>query len=145
MSLPSELPQSYSRSYSLFSVGVAILILSIVFARSFHTVENSHTNHFASFDELPFLLPTFIGGLLSLIAAMRISVFARPWVLVSGGLAIFAATWVVPMVCSFLSIEKSPSWRISELLAFGVFRILGLFFATTGVLRLLLRDSKSPN
>ena len=132
-------PEYRSRSISLFLAGVAVLVLSIAFAHSFQVAPSETNERLSPSDQVPFLLPTLVGGLLTLMAAMRIAVFARAWILVVVGVALYVAAWLTPSATLLISTMKEFTWSTSELLVLGIFRILGLFLSTSGALRLLFR------
>jgi hypothetical protein len=141
--MAQESPEFRSQSLTLFAAGFAVLLLSIAFAHSGDP--SSKDGPPTLTDQLPYLLPTLVGGLLSLIASMRISTFARSWNLVLGGIGIFLATWLVPHMSAWLPPLKNFSWNTSTLLALGIFRIVGLFFFSTGILKLLLLKPKASD
>jgi glucan phosphoethanolaminetransferase (alkaline phosphatase superfamily) len=138
-----ESPEFRSQSLTLFAAGFAVLLLSIAFAHSADPTSQDTAPTLT--EQLPYLLPTFVGGLLSLIASMRISTFARAWNLVLAGPGIYFAAWFIPHIATLLPAFKDFNGNTSTLLALGIFRIVGLFFFSTGILKLLLLRRKTSD
>jgi len=135
-----ESPQFRTSSLTLLAAGIAVLFLSMSLAYSFSTSPQSDPAKPSSPDDLPFLLPALVGGLLIFVGGIRVSLFARPWNLVVGGTLLLLASWFAPLLVSAIPALKEFSWNRPTLLVLILLRILGLILSTTGALRLLRKQ-----
>jgi hypothetical protein len=135
-----ETPQFRTTSLTLLATGIVVLFLSIALTYSSQTSSPVGSSKPMSSTELPYVLPTLLGGLLTFVAGIRVSLFARPWNLVLGGVALVLTSWFAPAVVSAIPQLRDLAWTGSTLLALLLFRILGLIFSTTGALRLLRKQ-----
>lgn len=135
-----ESPQFRTTSLTLLATGIVVLLLSIALAYSAQSASLAETSQPSSSVQLPYLIPTLLGGLLTFIAGIRVTLFARPWNLVFGGVILVLASWFAPAAISAIPQLKGLTWTGPTLLALLLFRILGLIFSTTGALRLLRKQ-----
>lgn len=135
-----ESPQFRTSSLTLLAAGIAVLFLSLALAHSFSTSPPSDPSNPSFPDDLPFMLPALVGGLLIFVGAVRVSLFARPWNLVIAGAVLLLASWFAPFVVSAIPALKDFLWNRPTLLVLILFRILGLILSTTGALRLVRKQ-----
>jgi hypothetical protein len=135
-----ESPQFRTTSLTMLATGITVLFLSIALAYAIRPPSVSGNRNLGATEELPYLLPTLLGGLLTFVAGIRVSLFARPWSLVIGGTFLLLTSWFAPILASAVPVLKDFAWTGSTLLALLLLRILGLIFSTTGALRLLRRE-----
>jgi len=135
-----ESPQFRTGSLALFAAGVAVLFLSLSLAHSFSVSAQPNPQEHASAGTLRLMLPAIVGGLLTFVGGIRVSLFARPWILIIGGTFLLFTSWFAPALVSGIPALPNFSWTGPALLILILLRILGLIFSATGVLRLLRKQ-----
>jgi hypothetical protein len=138
--MSSESPQFRTGSLALFAAGVAVLFVSLSLAHSFSVSARPNPQERVSPGALRLMLPAIVGGLLAFVGGIRVSLFARPWILIIGGTLLLFTSWFAPAVVSGIPALQNFSWTGPALLILILLRILGLIFSTTGVLRLLRKQ-----
>ena len=135
-----ESPQFRTSSLTLLAAGIAVLFLSLSLAHSFPASPQPDGGHASSSEDLPFLVPALVGGLLIFIGGIRVSLFARPWNLVIAGTLLLLASWFAPLDFSAVPALKDFSWNRPAVLVLFLLRILGIILSTTGAIRLLRKE-----
>jgi hypothetical protein len=84
------------------------------------------------------LVPSVVGAVLTFLGAIRISLATRPLRSAALGFVLVVVVSTLPLAAAELFPElKTYRWTVPSVLPLFVFRIVGLIFLSTGVLRLL--------
>lgn len=94
-------------------------------------------------NDITLFLPVIVGGLLTFVGGIRLSLLMRPWMIFLG-LALVCAAVLGPAVAStYVPAVREFHWTGAILVPLFIARTLGIVFSTTGTLRLLSR--RGPN
>jgi len=88
-------------------------------------------------------IPIVAGGVIALLGGTRMSMAIRPFLRTLLGAGFFIGAVATPMVVTKLDPSfVDQTWTTSALMPFFVFRILGLIFASTGLLKVFPGDKE---
>lgn len=86
-------------------------------------------------------IPIVVGGVLALLGGTRMSMAIRPLMRTLLGAGFFIGAVATPILVAQIDPSfADQTWTTSALMPFFVFRILGLLFAATGLLRVFPGD-----
>jgi hypothetical protein len=138
---------------TLLGAGLGVMILGIRLVYSFSPDNTiSAVGTAIPQGDLSLFLPVIIGGLLTFVGGVRLSLLLRPWKVLLLGVALICATVLGPAAISaHISAMKDFGWAGPVLVPLFIGRILGIIFFATALLRWRLRsgtitrrDGRSP-
>jgi hypothetical protein len=129
---------------ALLMAGLWVMILGIRLAHSYDP--NNTTTAIGTPlnpNEITLFLPVIVGGLLSFVGGVRLSLLIRPWNMLLLGAVLLCAAMLGPAAISaHVPAMKDFSWTGPVLVPLFVGRILGFIFVSTSILRRLSPESK---
>ncbi len=138
---------------TLLGAGLGVMILGIRLVYSFSS-DNTITAVGTPIPQgdLSLFLPVIVGGLLTFVGGVRLSLLLRPWKLLVVGVALICAAVLGPAAISLhIPAMKDFPWAGPVLVPLFIGRILGFIFFATALLRWFARpgaispgDGSSP-